>query len=50
VLVTGDRAVCKEGRELLGDGVTAVEVKEGIGRFSARSKTPAGRARSRSSS
>jgi D-aminopeptidase len=33
--------VCKEGRELLGESVTTVEVKEGIGRFSARSKTPA---------
>jgi len=41
VLVTGDRAVCREARELLGDGLTTVEVKEGIGRFSARSKTPA---------
>jgi D-amino peptidase len=41
VLVTGDRAVCKEARELLGDGLTTVEVKEGIGRFSARCKTPA---------
>jgi D-amino peptidase len=41
VLVTGDRAVCKEGRELLGESLTTVEVKEGIGRFSARSKTPA---------
>ena len=41
VLVTGDSAVCKEGRELLGEGLTTVEVKEGIGRFSARSKTPA---------
>jgi D-amino peptidase len=40
VLVTGDRAVCREGRELLGDGVTTVEVKEGLGRFSARMKTP----------
>jgi D-amino peptidase len=40
-LVTGDRAVCTEGRELLGDGLTTVEVKEGIGRFSARTKTPA---------
>ena len=40
VLVTGDRAVCKEGRELLGDGLTTVEVKEGLGRFSARMKTP----------
>ncbi|HET8752532.1 MAG TPA: M55 family metallopeptidase [Gaiellaceae bacterium] len=40
VLVTGDRAVCKEARELLGEGLTTVEVKEGIGRFSARMKTP----------
>jgi D-amino peptidase len=40
VLVTGDRAVCRESRELLGDGLTTVEVKEGIGRFSARMKTP----------
>ena len=40
VLVTGDRAVCTEGRELLGDGLTTVEVKEGIGRFSSRMKTP----------
>ena len=41
VLVTGDRAVCAEARELLGDGLTTVEVKEGLGRFSARMKTPA---------
>src|SRR4051795_6929505 len=40
VLVTGDRAVCREAKELLGDGVTTVEVKEGLGRFSARMKTP----------
>jgi D-amino peptidase len=40
VLVTGDRAVCAEGRELLGDGLTTVEVKAGLGRFSARMKTP----------
>ena len=40
VLVTGDRAVCREATELLGDGVTTVEVKEGLGRFSARMKTP----------
>ena len=39
VLVTGDRAVCTEARELL-DGVTTVDVKEGLGRFSARMKTP----------
>jgi D-amino peptidase len=41
VLVTGDRAVCAEGRALLGDGLTTVEVKQGLGRFSARQKTPA---------
>jgi D-amino peptidase len=41
LLVTGDRAVCREGQELLGDGLTTVEVKEGLGRFSARMKTPA---------
>jgi D-amino peptidase len=40
VLVTGDRAVCGEARELLGEGLTTVEVKEGLGRFSARMKTP----------
>ena len=40
VLVTGDRAVCNESRELLGSGVTTVEVKEGLGRFSARMLTP----------
>jgi D-amino peptidase len=40
VLVTGDRAVCAEGRELLGDGLTTVEVKEGLGRFSARMLNP----------
>jgi D-amino peptidase len=40
VLVTGDRAVCTEARELLGDGLTTVEVKERLGRFSARQKTP----------
>jgi len=41
LLVTGDRAVCEEGEELLGGGLTTVEVKEGLGRFSARMKTPA---------
>ena len=44
VLVTGDRAVCREARALLGDGLTTVEVKEGLGRYSARSKTPSARA------
>ena len=40
LLVTGDRATCAEARALLGDGLTTVEVKAGIGRFSARQKTP----------
>src|SRR5437763_12664441 len=44
LLVTGDRAVCRESRELLGDGVTTVEVKVGLGRTSARN-LPAVRAR-----
>ena len=44
LLVTGDRAVCREGRALLGEGLTTVEVKEGLGRFSARN-VPAVRAR-----
>ena len=43
-MVTGDAAVCREGRELLGPGLTTVEVKQGIGRFSAR-QLPALRAR-----
>jgi len=41
VLVTGDEAVCREGRELLGDGLTTVAVKRGLGRFSARTIHPA---------
>ena len=41
LLVTGDRAVCEEARALLGDGLTTCEVKVGLGRFSARQKTPA---------
>jgi len=40
ILVTGDRAACREATALLGEGLTTVEVKEGLGRFSARSKTP----------
>ena len=40
LFVTGDRAVCREATELLGDGVTTVEVKEGLGAMSARMKTP----------
>jgi D-amino peptidase len=44
LLVTGDDASCREGRALLGDGLTTVAVKRGLGRFSAR-QLPAARAR-----
>ena len=41
LLVTGDEASCREGRELLGDGLTTAAVKWGFGAHSARSLTPA---------
>lgn len=41
LLVTGDAAVCREGAQLLGQGLTTVPVKTGIGRFSARHIPPA---------
>src|SRR6266487_1161692 len=41
LLVTGDDAVCREATERLGDGLTTVSVKKGLGRFSARNVTPA---------
>ena len=44
VLVTGDEAACREGRKLLGEGLTTAAVKKGLGRFSAR-QLPAARAR-----
>src|ERR687894_2305326 len=31
LLVTGDRATCREGRALLGEALTTVEVKRGLG-------------------
>src|SRR3954454_19084348 len=40
VLVTGDEAVCREGRDLLGDGLTTVAVKRSLGRSSARHRSP----------
>ncbi|HXM57886.1 MAG TPA: M55 family metallopeptidase [Candidatus Dormibacteraeota bacterium] len=40
LLVTGDTASCREGRELLGDGLTTVAVKEAFGRTSARHVAP----------
>ncbi|CAN5531815.1 M55 family metallopeptidase [soil metagenome] len=39
-LVTGDTAVCREARALLGGGLETVAVKHGLGRFSARHKAP----------
>jgi D-amino peptidase len=44
LLVTGDDASCREGRALLGEGLTTVAVKQGLGRFSAR-QFPAAKAR-----
>ncbi len=40
VLVTGDEAVCREAKGLLGDGLTTVAVKRGLTRFSARQIPP----------
>jgi D-amino peptidase len=40
VLVTGDEATCREATALLGDGLTTVAVKKGIGRRSARNVAP----------
>jgi D-amino peptidase len=40
LLVTGDEAVCEEGRDLLGAGLTTVAVKRGLGRFAARQAAP----------
>lgn len=40
LLVTGDEAVCREGIELLGEGLTTVAVKKGLSRFSARQIPP----------
>ena len=40
LLVTGDDASCREGRALLGDGLTTVSVKRGLGSRSARNVAP----------
>jgi D-amino peptidase len=40
VMVTGDDVACAEGKALLGDGLTTVEVKRGLGRFAARHVHP----------
>jgi D-amino peptidase len=40
LMVTGDEAVCREAKALLGDGLTTVAVKKGLGRYSARQVPP----------
>src|SRR5262249_41343115 len=40
LLVTGDTASCREAEGLLGDGLTTVEVKQGLGARSARLLAP----------
>jgi D-amino peptidase len=40
LMVTGDDVVCAEAKELLGAALTTVQVKKGIGRFSARNLPP----------
>ncbi len=40
VLVTGDEAVCREAKELLGEDLPTVAVKKGLSRFSARQIAP----------
>src|SRR6059036_1199331 len=40
LLVTGDHAACREGKELLGDGLTTVQVKQGLAVKSARMLAP----------
>ncbi len=40
LMVSGDIAVCREATELLGPGLTAVPVKAGLGRTSARQLPP----------
>lgn len=39
-LVTGDSAVCKEAKELLGENLPTVAVKKGLSRYSARQIPP----------
>src|SRR5919198_5775781 len=40
LLVTGDHAACREAKELLGDGLTTVQVKQGLTVKSARMLAP----------
>jgi D-amino peptidase len=40
LMVTGDHAACREAKELLGDGLTTVQVKQGLAVKSARMLAP----------
>lgn len=40
LLVTGDEATCRESKALLGEGLTTVQVKRGLSRYSARQVPP----------
>lgn len=40
IFVSGDEATCREVRTLLGDEVVTAQVKQGLGRFSARCMAP----------
>ncbi len=40
VLVTGDDAVCREAKEILGENLPTVVIKKGLGKFSARQIPP----------
>ena len=40
LMVTGDTAACREGRELLGEGLTTIAVKQGFGFAAARNVAP----------
>jgi D-amino peptidase len=40
VLITGDQTVCAQAKKSLGEGIETAVVKEGIGRYAAKSLTP----------
>lgn len=40
VAITGDEAVCREGRELVGEKLQRIAVKKGLSRYSARNIPP----------
>jgi D-amino peptidase len=40
LMVTGDDSACREGKELLGQGLVTVAVKQGLGSYAARNVAP----------